>query len=165
VVRAVNGRLVLFLEVIGVLIDIDPSALRRTKWHEYAVRFLLGGAITAAAGVIAKKCGPEIGGLFLAFPAIFPAAATLAQKHEIQKKNEKGLSGMQRGVDAAGAQTAGAAIGSTGLLAFAAVIWGFIGRSSPWVALPLAVFAWATVAVAVWFARKGANLCARSPQV
>jgi hypothetical protein len=30
--------------------------------------------------------GPRVGGLFLAFPAIFPASATLVEKHEKQKK-------------------------------------------------------------------------------
>ena len=106
-----------------MLIKLDPSSLRQTKWHEFAIRFFFGGGITVAAGVLAKKFGPEVGGLFLAFPAIFPAAATLAQKHEVQKKREKGLNGLQRGIDAAGAEAAGAAVGSIGLLAFALVVW------------------------------------------
>ena len=58
-------------------IQVDLSTLGQTKWHDYAVRFLFGGLITALAGIIAKKFGPGIGGLFLAFPAIFPASATL----------------------------------------------------------------------------------------
>jgi hypothetical protein len=77
-------------------IQVDPSALRQTKWHEYGVRFLLGGFITAAAGIIAKKFGPTLGGLFLAFPAIFPAGATLIEKHEKQKKEKEGLQGTER---------------------------------------------------------------------
>lgn len=36
--------------------------------------------VTALAGVIAKHYGPVIGGLFFAFPAIFPASATLIEK-------------------------------------------------------------------------------------
>ena len=80
-----------------MMMGLDLSALRLTKWHDYAIRFLLGGAITVVAGVIAKKCGAPVGGLFLAFPAIFPAAATLAQKHEIEKKRKHGLAGYQRG--------------------------------------------------------------------
>jgi hypothetical protein len=70
-------------------IQVDPSSFRQTKWHEYAVRFLLGGLITAAAGIIAKKFGSTLGGLFLAFPAIFPAGATLIEKHEVQKKERR----------------------------------------------------------------------------
>jgi hypothetical protein len=32
-------------------------------------------------GLIAARFGPVVGGLFLAFPAIFPASATLIEKH------------------------------------------------------------------------------------
>ena len=46
----------------------DPSGLKDTKWHEYMVRFLAGGVITVIAGLIARKWGPGVGGLFLAFP-------------------------------------------------------------------------------------------------
>ena len=55
-----------------MLIKTDWSILRTTKWNDYAVRFFLGGTITVVAGLIAKEFGPVIGGLFLAFPAIFP---------------------------------------------------------------------------------------------
>lgn len=78
-------------------VHLDPSALGQTKWHEYAVRFLFGGLITVAAGIIAKEFGPGIGGLFLAFPAIFPASATLIEKHEKQKKQRAGLDGKKSG--------------------------------------------------------------------
>ena len=63
-------------------ISLDLSALGKTKWYEYALRFAFGGSITVAAGLVAKKWGPGVGGLFLAFPAIFPASATLVKKHE-----------------------------------------------------------------------------------
>lgn len=53
-------------------IEINLEGLRGTRWSDFALRFVLGGTITAAAGVIAKLYGPVIGGLFLAFPAIFP---------------------------------------------------------------------------------------------
>jgi hypothetical protein len=35
---------------------------------------------------IAHRWGPATGGLFLAFPAIFPANATLVKRHEQRKK-------------------------------------------------------------------------------
>jgi hypothetical protein len=60
-------------------ISLDLSALGKTKWYEYALRFAFGGSITVAAGLVAKKWGPGVGGLFLAFPAIFPASATLVE--------------------------------------------------------------------------------------
>ena len=56
------------------MIEIDSSALKQTQWHEYLLRFAMGGAITVIAGLIAKRFGPAVGGLFLAFPAIFPAS-------------------------------------------------------------------------------------------
>jgi hypothetical protein len=72
-------------------IRIDLSGLRETRWHEYAIRFVFGGLITSATGLIAHLYGPQTAGLFLAFPAIFPATATLVEKHEAQKKNRAGL--------------------------------------------------------------------------
>src|ERR1700693_5932262 len=99
-------------------IKIDPSGLKQTKWHEYVLRFFAGGVITVVAGVIARKWGPGIGGLFLAFPAIFPASATLIEKHERQRKQKKGLHGEERGTDAAAIDALGSARGSVGLVAF-----------------------------------------------
>jgi hypothetical protein len=136
------------------LIKIDSSVIRQTKWNDYAVRFVLGGAITAAAGLIAKEFGPVIGGLFLAFPAIFPATATLAEKREKERKRKKGLSGVERGRLAAAAEAAGAATGSLGLVAFACVFWLLLPRLDVWIVFLIAITAWMTVAVGMWFARK-----------
>src|SRR5207302_8970611 len=97
------------------------SALKQTKWYEYATRFLIGGAITVFAGLVAKKFGPTVGGLFLAFPAIFPASATLIEKHEKQKKERAGMKAGHHGQDAAGLDAAGAAMGSIGRAAVAVV--------------------------------------------
>jgi hypothetical protein len=69
-------------------IQVSFAALRTIKPHEYAVRFFFGGAITLAAGLIAKRFGAAVGGLFLAFPAIFPASVTLLSKHEQEKKEK-----------------------------------------------------------------------------
>src|SRR5436189_5774416 len=87
------------------------------------MRFFFGGLITAVAGIIAKKFGPEIGGLFLAFPAIFPASATLVEKHEKQKKRRAGLEGTKRARAAAGVDAAGTAMGCAGVISFAVVGW------------------------------------------
>ena len=59
---------------------------RETSWHEYLVRFALGGAMTVVAGLIAAGFGPVLGGLFLAFPAIFPASVTLVEKHVRERR-------------------------------------------------------------------------------
>src|SRR6202161_4251694 len=107
---------------------IDPAGLKDTKWHEYLLRFVAGGVITVIAGVIARQWGPVMGGLFLAFPAIFPASATLIEKHERKRKQEKGLHGEDRGTDAAALDALGAAMGSVGLMAFAGICWWLIPK-------------------------------------
>ena len=137
-------------------IKVDLSVLGQTKWYEYAVRFLFGGLITAFAGIIAKKFGPGIGGLFLAFPAIFPASATLIEKHEKQKKEKEGLRGTQRGREAASVDAAGAAMGSSGLLVFALLVWQLIPHHSTWMVLMAATAAWLAVSVLIWLVRKQA---------
>ena len=56
-------------------VTVNLSGLHETNWKDYIIRFVFGGAITVITGLIARKFGPVIGGLFLAFPAIFPASA------------------------------------------------------------------------------------------
>ena len=111
-----------------MLVKIKFSALRDTHWHEYALRFGLGGLATVCTGLIAEAFGPAAGGLFLAFPAIFCASATLIEKHERDRKVRAGLLGKRRGQQAAALDAMGAAIGSFGLLAFGAVMWTLPGR-------------------------------------
>lgn len=134
-------------------IKVDPSVIGQTKWYEYAIRFLFGGLITAVAGIIAKEFGAVVGGLFLAFPAIFPASATLIEKHEKQKKEEKGLRGTRRGSEAASVDAAGSAMGSVGLLVFALTVWQFAPRYSTWMVLMGATLAWLMVSVLIWHVR------------
>ena len=135
-------------------IQVDLSTLGQTKWHDYAVRFLFGGLITATAGMIAKKFGPGIGGLFLAFPAIFPASATLIEKHEEEKKESLGLNGAARGRSAASIDAAGSSMGSIGLFIFAFVVWQFMPRDPAWMVLGGATVLWLGVSVAIWQIRK-----------
>ncbi len=137
-------------------VKADPSVLRQTNWHELAVRFFFGGLITAMAGLIAKKYGPGIGGLFLAFPAIFPASATLIEKHENEKKQEQGLNATARGREAASVDAAGAAMGSLGLLIFAFLVWQFIPSYRAWLVLAAATLSWLAVSVLIWIVRKRA---------
>ena len=135
-------------------IKVDPSVIGQTRWCEYVVRFLFGGLITVVAGIIAKKYGPGIGGLFLAFPAIFPASATLIEKHEKQKKEEKGLQGTRRGREAASVDAAGSVMGSIGLSVFALLVWQFLPHQSIGTVLTGATVAWLTVSVLIWYVRK-----------
>ena len=135
-------------------IEINIAALGRSKWYEYLVRFAFGGLVTALAGIIAKRYGPGVGGLFLAFPAIFPATATLLEKHEKHKKERVGKAGIFRAREIAGADAAGAAIGSLGLMVFAVIVWRCLPRASMAIVLTAATVAWLLVSVTTWIARK-----------
>ena len=132
------------------MISVSTSAMKRAKWWEYVLRFVLGGLVTAGAGVIAKKLGPTFGGLFLAFPAILAASATLVEKHERERKEQKALTGRYRGRHAAGADAAGAAMGSVGLIAFAIVVWRGLPGHRSWVVIIAATILWGVVSLAVW---------------
>lgn len=135
-------------------VQVKFSALKETKWYEYAARFLLGGFVTAIAGAITVKFGPVVGGLFLAFPAIFPASATLVEKHESKRKEKLGLNGKRRGREASGADATGAALGTVGLLVFGTLVWLLLPKMSSWLVLTLATLAWFGIAVLVWIIRK-----------
>jgi uncharacterized membrane protein (GlpM family) len=137
-----------------MMIKIDLSGLKQTKWHEYALRFVAGGSMTVLAGMIARNWGPGIGGLFLAFPAIFPASATLIEKHERQRKQKEGLHGDERGVDAAAIDALGAVMGSVGLVAFAGTCWWLIPRYPAPMALAGAAVTWLLVSFSAWIIRQ-----------
>jgi hypothetical protein len=137
-----------------VKVKIDTSELGQSRWQDYLLRFLFGGIVTALAGVIAKRFGPGIGGLFLAFPAILPAAATLIEKHEKQRKEQAGQDGTQRGRAAAGVDAAGASMGSIGLIAFALVVWQQLPHFSAAVVLACATVAWFVISVLLWQLRE-----------
>ena len=135
------------------MINVDSSGLKQAQWHEYVLRFVVGGAITVIAGLIAKRFGPALGGLFLAFPAIFPASVTLVAKHEEEKKTGAGVHGHRRAVAAAAVNAAGTTLGSIGLFAFAATIAPLIQRNTA-LAFLAATAAWAMVAALSWFCWK-----------
>jgi hypothetical protein len=135
-------------------IKVDLSGWKQTGWHEYALRFLFGGAVTCMAGIIAKEYGPIVGGLFLAFPAIFPASATLIQKHEEEKKREQGMRGERRARQVTSVDAAGAALGSLGLIVFGLIVWQLLPTHNAAFVISGATVAWGSVAVAMWFLRK-----------
>ncbi len=136
------------------MISVSTSGMKRAKWWEYVLRFVLGGLVTAAAGVIAQKLGATFGGLFLAFPAILAASTTLVEKHECERKEQKELSGKYRGRHAAGADAAGAAMGSLGLIAFAVMVWKLLPSYNSCVVIAMATVSWAVVCITVWFSWK-----------
>jgi len=137
-----------------MLIKFNISAVTETKWYQYAIRFGLGGLVTAVAGLMAKKYGPSFGGLFLAFPAIFPASATLIEKHERERKEEEGKRGIQTARKAVAADATGAAIGSVGLICFGFYAWRMLPQHSAWSTLLCAMAIWLAASVLIWYLRK-----------
>jgi hypothetical protein len=129
------------------------SALKQGHWYEYLVRFAPGGLATVVAGLVADIWGPTAGGLFLAFPGVFCASATLIEKHEREQKEKKGLKGAERGKNAAALDAAGAGLGSAALAAFGAVIW-LLTIDAPVGSLALGTIVWFAVAVLLWRVRR-----------
>jgi hypothetical protein len=136
-----------------MMVHAKWSALRQSRWYEYLLRFALGGATTVVAGVIADVWGPEVGGLFLAFPAVFCASATLIEKHERERKQQRGVQGYRRGTDAAALDAAGGAVGSLGLVAFAVALW-LLAERFGYISLLLAAITWLSIAVTGWWLRR-----------
>jgi uncharacterized protein DUF3147 len=131
-------------------VSFNLGALAKTKWYEYLVRFAFGGAITVIAGILAEHFGPVFGGLFLAFPAIFPASATLVAKHETEKKQKAGIATSSRGRQAAALDAAGAALGSIGLAGFALIVWKVLPRYHSAVVFLGATAVWLALAILSW---------------
>ncbi|MFP5230596.1 MAG: DUF3147 family protein [Acidobacteriota bacterium] len=136
------------------MIQIRLSGLRATRPHQYLARFVFGGAATLLAGLIAQHFGPAVGGLFLAFPAIFPASVTLIESHEKERKRAIGRDGTARGRVAAGIDAAGTALGCLGLAGFALVLWRLLPHRNSWLVIALATLAWVAISVALWELRR-----------
>jgi len=138
-----------------LIVQVKLESLKGIALHEWVVRFFFGGAVCVIAGLIAKRFGPEIGGLFLAFPAIFPAGASMVEAHEKKHKARAGLDGANRGCTVAGLDAAGAALGCFGLTGFAVACWICLPRLGTAVTLALASLVWVVLSISVWLLRKG----------
>jgi hypothetical protein len=132
------------------MIRMDFASLNETKPREYALRFLFGGICTVLAGVIAKRYGPGFGGLFLAFPAIFPASVSLIEGHEKKRKAQHGFDGTKRGRLAASIDALGASLGCLGLMAFAFTVWIGLPRQKAFYILTVATAVWLGISTLVW---------------
>jgi hypothetical protein len=136
------------------LIEARLSALKESRPHEYILRFAFGGAATLLAGLIAEHFGPGLGGLFLAFPAIFPATATLIEAHEKKRMAKIGRDGTNRGRMAASIDAAGAALGCVGLAGFAIVVWLFLPQHRASLVMIAALSVWTALSISLWELRK-----------
>jgi Protein of unknown function (DUF3147) len=130
------------------------AALRQTKWYEFALRVLFGGVATVLTGLISKSFGPVIGGLFLAFPAIFPSTATLVEKHVKQKRLKVGLDGSRRAAHAVAIEARGATLGSVGLVIFAALTTWLLHLGPVALVLLAATAGWLGTSILCWELRR-----------
>jgi hypothetical protein len=108
-----------------------PGEIAKTPMREWLVRFAFGAGVSALAGIVSELCGPKVGGLFLAFPAILLASLTLVAKEE--------------GAHQAREDARGAALGATGLIGFALVIATTARHWPVWATLVVATLAWASI--------------------
>jgi hypothetical protein len=141
-------------EITTVIVHARLSAIKGIKLHEWIIRFVFGGVVCVIAGLIAQRFGPVIGGFFLAFPAIFPASASLVEAHEEEHKARAGFNGTNRGRIVAAIDALGTAMGCIGLAGFAVVFWIWLPRTSTFVVFTLATLVWLTLSVGVWLLRK-----------
>lgn len=137
-----------------VRIGCDFSKLAKTKPTEYLTRFLFGCALTLLFSLITKWAGPVIGGLFLAFPGIYPPGSSFVEKKEEERKQEAGMHGTKRARTLASAHAVGASAGTFGLMAFAAVVWLGLPRFGLAASLAAATVAWFAFSGTAWVLRE-----------
>jgi hypothetical protein len=137
-----------------MIVSVDLASLRQARWYEWALRYGLGGLVTVVAGLMAKIFGPVFGGLFLAFPAIICASATLIERHARERQQHAGFDGRKRGRQEAGLDAAGAELGCMGLAAFALLVWKQLPHHSPVLVLIAAALLWLVVSITLWWIRK-----------
>jgi hypothetical protein len=137
-----------------VRLKLQFDSLRETTAMEYATRFLFGGAVTVLASLIADRYGPVIGGLFLAFPGIFPGGISLTEKHKIEREKEAGYQGTWSARGEAAVEATGASCGTLGLVAFALVLWKGVEPHGLVPTLVCAGATWTAVSWAAWWIRE-----------
>ena len=135
-------------------VHLHFASLKATTPAEYAKRFLYGGTVTVLASLIDHKWGPVVGGLFLAFPGIFPPSASLVEKHKIEREAAEGKHGELSGRREASVEATGASVGALGLAAFAAVLWWRLPQHGAAASLTLAFLAWIVVSSLCWWVRE-----------
>ena len=143
-------------------IRVDVKPLRQTTLRGHALRFSAGGLVTLAMGLVAKRFGPVVGGLFLALPSIFPVGLAMIAKLQNQQAGPATTGARAR--RAAIAEAAGASTGGFGLAGFALVAWLGLARIGPAASLVLATVAWMIIAFASWAARRVAPTLRSHPR-
>jgi hypothetical protein len=129
------------------------NSLKETTPVEYISRFVFGGILTVLAGLLADHYGPVLGGLFLAFPGIFPAGVSLVEKHKTLRENAEGKRGTWSARGEASCEAAGASIGTLGLVGFGAVLWRGLPTHTFWPILFTAGGTWVAASWLFWLIR------------
>jgi hypothetical protein len=135
-------------------VKLKFDSLKETKPTEYVSRFVFGGVVTVLAGFVADHYGPVLGGLFLAFPGIFPAGVSLVEKHKMLREKAEGKHGVRSARGQASVEAAGASIGTLGLMGFAVVLWQGLPRHNFLPMLLMAAGTWIAVSWLFWWARE-----------
>jgi hypothetical protein len=130
------------------------DSLRQTKPMEYVSRFLFGSLVTVLAGFVADHFGPVIGGLFLAFPGIFPAGVSLVEKHKTLREKAEGKLGTRSARGQASVEAAGASVGTLGLTGFAVVLWQGLPTHNFLSVVLMAGGTWIAVSWLFWWTRE-----------
>jgi hypothetical protein len=130
------------------------DSLKETKPREYISRFVFGGVVTVVAGFVADHYGPVFGGLFLAFPGIFPAGVSLVEKHKIMREKAEGKLGIRSARGQASVEATGASAGTLGLVGFAVVLWQGLPDHRFLLVLLTAGVAWIAVSGLFWWTRE-----------
>jgi hypothetical protein len=118
-------------------VEASSEGIRKTKPHEWMMRFLFGSVISLIAGYCGEKFGPVVGGLLLAFPSIMPATLTLVKKHD----------GREEAVESA----YGTVLASVAMIAFAAMVMFCVYRGvSTAASLFAASSVWVSVSLILW---------------
>lgn len=117
-------------------VGIGRAQLLQPEWAQLGLRFAFGAGVALLAGLVGMRFGPRVGGLFLAFPAVLPAALTLIEKKEGPATTD---------IDAVGA-----ILGSVAMVAFAVLAAVLMARVGAPPAVAAAGAAWVIVALALF---------------
>lgn len=117
-------------------VGIGRAQLLQPEWTQLGLRFAFGAGVALLAGLVGMRFGPRVGGLFLAFPAVLPAALTLIEKKEGPATTD---------IDAVGA-----ILGSVAMVAFAVLAAVLMARVGAPPAVAAAGAAWVIVALALF---------------
>ncbi len=117
-------------------VSVNWSKLKQQTWQQLLLRFAFGAGIAIVASLAGDLIGQRFGGLFLAFPAILPAALTMVERQE--------------GVGKADVDAMGASLGGLAMIGFAVIVRTLMPRlGAPlveaagwivWLALALGLF-------------------------